>query len=118
VSKLKIGVKEFSNVTTIHGIRNVVNAENWLERFIWLSAITAVATGSTYLITANTREASRNPVTTVFDVVAVQKVPFPAVTVALNDEDLDEDGFTRNVLNLLKLDCKGNQVGIKRRWLK
>ncbi len=96
--------------TTVHGFRYVVDGKTITERFIWVAVILLAFACAAYLTHTSFREADENPISTSTEVLTVDKIPFPAVTVLAGGGHERVPTFrpVMVMLDALMFDCSGS----------
>ena len=94
---------EYLSQSTIHGLPYFSNARSKFERTLWILAVLASLSLACYMIQTSLQEAKSNPIATNIEMIPIEKVPFPAITV---NADLDADpwGFIEKSFNMLAFD--------------
>ena len=73
-------VKEFFEVTTIHGLYHVSKTKS-LRRFFWTVTSIAGFISAFSMIYESFQNFSKNPISTTIETFPISKVPFPPITV-------------------------------------
>ena len=74
-------IAEYLEVTTIHGLRYLMECKTILEKLFWLLIICFSFGYSTYIIQSFFDENENKPILTTIETGLVQDVPFPAITI-------------------------------------
>ena len=77
-------IAEYLEVTTIHGLRYLMECKTILEKLFWLLIICFSFGYSTYIIQSFLAENDREPILTTIRTGLVQDVPFPAISIRKN----------------------------------
>ena len=72
---------EYFEVTTIHGLRYLMECKSIIEKLFWLAIICFSFGIAAHLIQSFFAEVKSNPILTTIDTARVQDVPFPAITI-------------------------------------
>ena len=73
--------QKYLDHTTIHGFRYLSKEEGTLERIAWIPILVFMIASSFYLINDSFESYKDNPKVTFVEVVDVNQVPFPDITV-------------------------------------
>ena len=74
-------IAEYLEVTTIHGLRYLMECRNLVEKVLWLLIICMSFGYSAHLIQSFFVDNDREPILTTIGTSRVQEVPFPAITI-------------------------------------
>ena len=74
-------IAEYLEVTTIHGLRYLMECKTIMEKLFWLLIIFLSFGYSTYIIQSFFDENESKPILTTIETGFVQNVPFPAITI-------------------------------------
>ena len=74
-------LQAYLEVTTIHGFRYLSKQESFLGKIIWTPFLILMFGASIYLINESFLSWRENPKVTFIDVIDIDKIPFPDVTV-------------------------------------
>ncbi len=101
------GLKEYFQQTTVHGIRYVVDGETIIERLVWVLTMAIAFACAAYLTYSSVVEAEEHPIATTTEVLTINNIPFPAVTVAAGGghERTPPFRLVADILNAARFDC-------------
>ena len=107
---------EYLSQSTIHGLPYFSNARSKFEKILWILAVLTSLTLACYMIQTSLQEAKSNPIATNIEMIPIEKVPFPAITI---NADLDADpwGFIEKSFNMLAFDIASEKYEEKAKKL-
>ena len=79
--KFLVSITEYLGVTSIHGLRYLMESRNIVEKVSWLIIISLSFGFCVHIIHSHFTENNSKPILTTVEMVSVQEVPFPAVTI-------------------------------------
>ena len=108
---------EYLSQSTIHGLPYFSNARSNFERVLWILAVLTSLTLACYMIQTSLHEVKINPIATNIEMIPIEKVPFPAITI---NADLDADpwGFIEKSFNMLAFDIASEKYEEKAKKLR
>ena len=74
-------ITEYLEVTTIHGLRYLMECRNIIEKLLWLAIICFSFGYSAHIIQTFFIDNDREPILTTIGTSRIQDVPFPAITI-------------------------------------
>ena len=74
-------ISEYLEVTTIHGLRYLIECRSVIEKVFWLVIICCSFAYSMNIILCFSAENDSKPILTTIETVSVKEVPFPAITI-------------------------------------
>ena len=74
-------ITEYLEVTTIHGLRYLIECKSIIEKLFWLAIICLSFGYSVHIIQSFFVDNEREPILTTIGTSRVQEVPFPAITI-------------------------------------
>ncbi|XP_059097852.1 uncharacterized protein LOC131892113 [Tigriopus californicus] len=92
--------KSFLKETSIHGFSHIADDQNGVERLVWSVIMVTAITTASFMIVQTMNEAYENPLTTSVQSIPITDIPFPAVTIEV-DEELNPWGYTEKALELV-----------------
>ena len=79
--KVRQIITEYFEVTTIHGLRYLIECKSIIEKLFWLVIICFSFGYSAYIIQSFFADNDSKPILTTIETALVQEVPFPAITI-------------------------------------
>ena len=73
-------VKEFLDVSTIHGLSWISGTRNW-SRYFWIVIVIGGFSGAGYLISTSFDNWKQSPISTTVETLSISKITFPNVTI-------------------------------------
>ena len=95
-------IAEYLEVTTIHGLRYLMECKTVMEKLFWLLIICLSFGYSTYIIQSFFDENESKPILTTIETSLVQDVPFPAITIRYNLHQIRKN-FMQFIIKTAKL---------------
>ena len=80
-SSVKAIINEYLGMTSIHGLRYLRDSRNIVEKVSWLIIICMSFGFCFHIIQSHFSDIDKKPILTTVEMVSVQEVPFPAVTI-------------------------------------
>ena len=80
-SSVKAIINEYLGMTSIHGLRYLRDSRNIVEKVSWLIIISLSFGFCVHIIHSHFTENDNKPILTTVEMVSVQEVPFPAITI-------------------------------------
>ena len=74
-------INEYLGMTSIHGLRYLMDSRSIVEKLSWLIIICMSFGFCVYIIQSHFSDIDKKPILTTVEMVSVQEVPFPAVTI-------------------------------------
>ena len=78
---VKAIITEYLGVTSIHGLRYLMESRNIVEKASWLIIICLSFGFCVHIIQSHFSDIDKKPILTTVEMVSVQEVPFPAITI-------------------------------------
>ena len=100
--RAKLIIAEYLEVTTIHGLRYLMECKTIMEKLFWLLIICLSFGYSTYIIQSFFDENESKPILTTIETSLVQDVPFPAITIRYNLHQIRKN-FMQFIIKTAKL---------------
>ena len=85
VKVLLIGLSDYLEQSSIHGLRYLSEGRNFLEKFIWFTLIVVSLCFAGHLIKTTIEENEAEPVLTTIETATIEDVPFPAITIGSDE---------------------------------
>ena len=80
-ASVKAMIYEYLGMTSIHGLRYLMDSRNIVEKASWLIIICMSFGFCFHIIQSHFSDIDKKPILTTVEMVSVQEVPFPAVTI-------------------------------------
>ena len=80
-SSVKAIINEYLGMTSIHGLRYLRDSRNIVEKVSWFMTICMSFGFCVHIIQSHFSDIDKKPILTTVEMVSVQEVPFPAVTI-------------------------------------
>ena len=80
-TSVKAIINEYLGMTSIHGLRYLMDSRNIVEKVSWLIIICMSFGFCVHIIQSHFSDIDKKPILTTVEMVSVQEVPFPAVTI-------------------------------------
>ena len=74
-------INEYLGMTSIHGLRYLMDSRSIVEKLSWLIIICMSFGFCVHIIQSHFSDIDKKPILTTVEMVSVQEVPFPAVTI-------------------------------------
>ena len=74
-------INEYLGVTSIHGLRYLMESRNIVEKVSWLIIISLSFGFCVHIIHSHFTENNNKPILTTVEMASVQEIPFPAITI-------------------------------------